>query len=73
MLYITRPEEVQGEFFNEPLRPIIRRLLNIGDKKLRQMINESIDSNYQFAIQNGTKYLVNRKKFEKYLDTVTSI
>lgn len=46
---------------------------NIGNKKLRQMIIESIDSNYQFAIQNGTKYLVNRKKFEKYLDTVTSI
>lgn len=46
---------------------------NIGDKKIRQIINESIGSENEFAIFNGTKCLVNRKKFESYLDKVKSI
>ena len=44
---------------------------NIGDKKLRRIINESIDSG--LFIQNGVKTLIKRKKFEDYLNNLTSI
>lgn len=44
---------------------------NIGEKKLRKLIDEHIDSG--FVIQNGVKILINRKKFERFLNETTSI
>lgn len=44
---------------------------NIGDKKLRRIIDDHIDDG--FVIQNGAKLLINRKKFEEFLDETTAI
>ncbi|MBS5388936.1 MAG: excisionase [Clostridiales bacterium] len=44
---------------------------NIGEKKLRKIVSENLDSG--FIIQNGVKFLVKRKKFENFLDDLTSI
>jgi hypothetical protein len=44
---------------------------NIGEKKLRKIVSDNLDSG--FIIQNGVKYLVKRKQFEKFLDDLTSI
>lgn len=43
----------------------------IGQKKLRKLISENQDSG--IFIENGVKYLIKRKKFEQFLDSVTSI
>ena len=43
----------------------------IGEKKLRQIINENQNAN--FVLSNGIKYLLKRKQFEKYLDARTSV
>ena len=43
----------------------------IGEKKLRQLINENLDSG--FVLQNGIKYLIKRKQFEQFLDARTSV
>ena len=47
------------------------KYFNIGDKKLRRIISENIDSG--LYIQNGAKTLIKRKKFEDYLNSLTSI
>ena len=44
---------------------------HIGQKKMRQLAAEHIDSG--LFIQNGVKVLVKRKRFEAFLDDVTSI
>lgn len=44
---------------------------NIGEKKLRKIVSDNLDS--CFIIQNGVKFLVKRKQFEKFLDDLTSI
>ena len=44
---------------------------NIGEKKLRKIVSDNLDSG--FIIQNGVKFLVKRKKFENFLDDLTSI
>lgn len=44
---------------------------NIGQKKLRKIVSDNLDSG--FIIQNGVKFLVKRKQFEKFLDDLTSI
>lgn len=43
----------------------------IGEKKLRKIIEENMDSG--MIIQNGTKYLIKRKAFECWIDSVTAI
>lgn len=43
----------------------------IGERKLRQLINENLDSG--FVLQNGIKYLIKRKQFEKFLDARSSL
>ena len=43
----------------------------IGEKKLRQIIVDNLDTG--IFIQNGTKYLIKRKRFESWLDRITSI
>lgn len=44
---------------------------NIGEKKIRKLIDDNID--YGFMIYNGTKVLINRRKFEEFLNETTSI
>jgi len=44
---------------------------NIGEKKLRKLIDEHMEAG--FVIQNGVKILINRKKFEEFLNETTSI
>lgn len=43
----------------------------IGEKKLRKIITENLDSD--FVIQNGVKYLIKRQRFETFLDKTSSI
>lgn len=43
----------------------------IGQKKIRQIAAENIDSG--FIIQNGKKYLIKRQRFEAFLDKTSSI
>ena len=43
----------------------------IGEKKLRKIIEENIDSG--IIIQNGVKYLIKREQFERWLDKTTAI
>ena len=44
---------------------------NIGEKKLRKLITENLDSG--FVIQNGVKFLIKRKRFEEFLDRTSTI
>lgn len=44
---------------------------NIGDKKLRKLIDENKGAEY--IMTNGTKYLIKRKKFEEFIDKTSSI
>ena len=44
---------------------------NIGEKKLRKIVSDNLDSG--FIIQNGVKFLVKRKQFEKFLDDPLSV
>lgn len=44
---------------------------NIGDKKLRKLIDENKGAEY--IITNGKKYLIKRKKFEEFIDKTSSI
>ena len=43
----------------------------IGEKKIRQIVTENVDAG--FVIQNGVKYLIKRKRFEEFLEEMTSI
>lgn len=43
----------------------------IGDKKLRKLIDENKGAEY--LMTNGTKYLIKRKLFEKFIDQTSSI
>ena len=44
---------------------------NIGEKKLRKIVADHIDSG--FAIQNGVKVLIKRKRFEDFLEDITAL
>lgn len=44
---------------------------NIGEKKLRQIASENLDSG--FVIQNGVKVLIKRKRFETFLEELSTI
>ena len=44
---------------------------NIGEKKLRQIASENLDSG--FVIQNGVKVLIKRKRFETFLEELSAI
>lgn len=46
---------------------------NIGENKLYRIATEYMDSEYKFVIQNGSRTMINRKKFENFLDNTTSI
>ncbi len=40
---------------------------NIGEKRLRRLA----ESDNHFAIMNGNRYLIIRKRFEEYIDSLT--
>lgn len=44
---------------------------HIGEKKLREMVDENIDSD--FIMTSGNRIMIKRKRFEKYLDEVSAI
>lgn len=46
---------------------------NIGENKMHRIANDYIGSEYKFIIQNGNRTMINRKKFEEFLNECTSI
>ena len=44
----------------------------IGEKKIRMLISENTDTDYCFTVQVGNKSLINRHKFEEFLNQTTS-
>lgn len=42
---------------------------NIGEKKLRKLVDDYGDTG--FAVWNGTKVLIKRQSFEKFLDATS--
>lgn len=46
---------------------------NIGENKLYRIAADYQDSEYKFVIQNGSRTMINRKKFEDFLNDTTSI
>ena len=46
---------------------------NIGENKLYKIASEYMDSEYKFIIQNGSRTMINRKKFENFLNNTSSI
>ena len=45
----------------------------IGEKKIRTLIAENINTGYCFTVQIGNKSLINRQKFENFLNQTTSL
>lgn len=46
---------------------------NIGENKLHRIVNDYMESEYKFVVQNGNRAMINRKKFEDFLNETTSI
>lgn len=44
---------------------------HIGEKKLRKLVEERMDADY--LIINGSRVMIKRKLFEKYLDESASV
>ena len=47
------------------------RYFGSGEKKLRRLINSSLDAG--FVIQNGVKILIKHQRFEQFFDKLSSI
>jgi excisionase family DNA binding protein len=45
----------------------------IGEKKIRMLIAENANTEFCFTVQIGTKSLINRHKFEEFLNQTTSL
>ena len=45
----------------------------IGEKKVRMLISENTDTDYCFTVQVGNISLINRHKFEEFLNQTTSL
>ena len=48
-----------------------KNYFNIGDKTLRRLIDNNVCAD--FVLQNGSKYLIKREKFESFLNNSYSI
>lgn len=46
---------------------------NIGENKLHRLVNDYMDSEYKFVVQNGNRAMIKREKFEKFLNETMSI
>lgn len=49
------------------------KYFNIGENKMQRIANENEDSEYRFVVMNGNRKMINRKRFEKYIDDSNSI
>lgn len=49
------------------------KYFGIGVNKLHKIANEYVDSDYTFVIQNGSRTMINRGKFEEFLNNTTTI
>lgn len=45
----------------------------IGEKKIRTLIAENLNADYCFTVQIGNKSLINRHKFEEFLNQTSSL
>jgi len=46
---------------------------NIGENKMRRIVNDYLDSDYKFVVQNGGRNMIKRQMFEEFLNQTTSI
>ncbi len=46
---------------------------NIGENKMQRIANDYMGFDYKFVVQNGSRKMINRRKFERFLDEMTSI
>lgn len=46
---------------------------NIGENKMHRIVNDYLDSDYKFVVQNGGRNMIKRQMFEKFLNQTTSI
>lgn len=49
------------------------KYFGIGINKLHKIANDYVDSDYMFVIQNGSRMMINRGKFEEFLNNTTTI
>lgn len=49
------------------------KYFGVGEKKIRKLVQDFSDSEYCFSIQNGNKILINRVKFEAFLNQTSAI
>lgn len=49
------------------------KYFGIGINKLHKIANEYVDSDYKFVIQNGSRMMINRGKFEEFLNNTSTI
>ena len=46
---------------------------NIGENKMHRIVNDYLDSDYKFVVQNGGRNMIKRQMFEEFLNQTTSI
>ena len=46
---------------------------NIGENKTHRIVNDYLDSDYKFVVQNGGRNMIKRQMFEEFLNQTTSI
>lgn len=46
---------------------------NIGENKMHRIVNDYVDSDYKFVVQNGARNMIKRQMFEKFLNEISSI
>lgn len=46
---------------------------NIGVNKMHRIANEYLESDYNFVVQNGSRTMIKRQKFEDFLNQTSSI
>ena len=40
---------------------------NIGENKMHRIVNDYLDSDYKFVVQNGGRNMIKRQMFEEFL------
>ena len=46
---------------------------NIGENKMHRIVNDYLDSDYKFVVQNGGRNMIKRQMFEEFLNQTSSI
>ena len=46
---------------------------NIGENKMHRIVNDYLDSDYKFVVQNGGRNMIKRQMFEEFLNQTTSL